>query len=159
MGGQNIYSVIAVVVSVVLTALLTYATTRANSRKTARDAAEQTEITVRAQFLVDQSKRISELEGRLDQFGRREREMIERFRSDMESLDARWRHLTNNLVMHVQLLIFRLRRHDIEVPEFKGWDQFIAEGGNVRREWAESWEPSPMRSRPTEKPSDDSGGG
>lgn len=157
MGAQNFYSVIAVVVSALLTGVITYATARAASRRSEREKAGQTEITVRAQFVIDLTKRIKDLEERIDSAAKRERELNDRCASDMESLDARWRHLTNNLVMHSQLLIFRMRRASIDVPEFKGWDQFSAEGGTVRPEWAESWEPSPRPS--TEKKGEDDSGG
>lgn len=155
MNNAGWYTIAAALVTVILSPIITILTVRISSRRTSRDAAEQQEVTVRAKFVTDLTERIGELEDRLDKASKREREMHERYRADMEGLDARWRHLTNNLVMHSQLLIFRLRQNDIDVPDFKGWDQFIAEGGSVRREWTESWEIYPRDHKPENDGSDD----
>lgn len=49
--------------------------------------------------------------------------------SSMARGEERWRHLTGNLAQYVAALQAILRRASIEVPQFSGWDKFLAEGG------------------------------
>jgi hypothetical protein len=45
--------------------------------------------------------------------------------------EARWRHLVNNLAQYIVALRFQLTKAGIAVPRFRGWDHFIADGGDA----------------------------
>lgn len=139
--GDNRYTAIATVLAVIVAAVTTYITTRLAGRRTDRQQADQTEISVRAKFVTELVDRVADLETRLDAAGSRERDLVDRYRADMEALDSRWRHLTNNLVLYTQHMAYLLRKQGVQVPPFTGWDKFAAEGGTVRREWVAEWDP------------------
>jgi CheY-like chemotaxis protein len=129
-------TVIAVFISTALAAFFTWWATRATeSRKASAQAASQ-EVTVRAEFVRDLSARARELEERLDAAGRRERELSDRYHSDLDAIDRRYRHLVTNLIMRERQLRRMLYERGAEhIPVFQGWQQFIDEGGEVREAW------------------------
>ena len=126
--------------AIIITGLVTYFVTRLTDRAKSdaslvRSAADR-EISVRAEFVTHLSTRIRELEERVDAASRRERELIERYRVDIDAIDSRYRHLTNSLVFHVALMRRSMLRAGMSPPEFTGWDSFLNEGGFVRDEWS-----------------------
>lgn len=129
------YTVAAALIAAIVGPFIAVLTTRVSLRRQSRVDAENTEVTVRAKFVQDLTARVSDLEGRLDRASKRERDLVDRYRQDIESVDRRWRHLTNNLLAYSQVIVAKLRASGIDVPPFTGWDRFVEEGGTVRREW------------------------
>jgi uncharacterized protein YceH (UPF0502 family) len=135
MTGEHGPTIIAVVLSVLLSGLVTYVTTRLSAGRTASVRAADQEIMTRAQLVEQMQRRITELEQRLDAALQRERELAERYRSDSDAQESRYRHLTSGLVMYSHILKEIMRKNNLEVPPFEGWERFYKEGGGVVPEW------------------------
>lgn len=135
-------TVLAAIVAAVLSFVVTMLTARLSDTRKAAAAAASQEITVRAQFVQDLTNRVRDLEGRMDLAANRERELVDRYHSDIEAIDRRYRHLVGNLVQRERALRRILRDHKIEdVPDFTGWEQYEREGGELREQWTRKDDP------------------
>lgn len=153
----------AALVSVLLGGAMAWITARASERSKATNAAQQQEITVRAQLVVDMQRELGDLRGALNSAWAREQEAARRHReemaaadqrsrdafqqyqAEMDDLDRRWRHLANAFMQREVVFRRLLSRSGIpeeSIPEFKGFDRFEEEGGTVRDEWRRAVTPS-----------------
>ena len=78
-----------------------------------------------AEATIERNHKLAELRAECDADMRKLSDTITRLAAG----ESRWRHLTGNLAQYVAALQAQLRKAQIEVPRFTGWDTFIADGG------------------------------
>lgn len=145
------------VVTVSLSAIIAIAVARAGKREDAASNADATEVTVRAQFVKDMQLEVTELRKALNIAWDRERALAARYNTDIahqqqqqhdafekfateyDALERRYRHLTAALLQHIVIIRRLLRRAGGTPPDFVGLDRFEAEGGAVHEEWARAF--------------------
>jgi hypothetical protein len=129
-------------VSGAVSVLTTFGIVVFTDRRKVRVNASEREIEARAEFVELLQRRVFELEGRVDTAMRRESELIERFRTDQNDLDRRYRHLTAGFVQYVAILIAKLKALGVtDIPPFEGWTRFMEEGGHALPGWREATDP------------------
>ena len=131
----NIWTALA---ATVVSVLITYIIGRITKRGEAAREANDEEIRVRAKFISDLARRVTELEQAIDAASTRERELTRNHQRDYDNQERRWRHAMGNLVTYVAQLRRRLAYVGASVPAFRGWDQFIRDGGDVPPEWLDA---------------------
>lgn len=139
-------NIAAAVIAASASIIVTFGSIAFTDRRKVRTVASEKEVEARADYVELLQRRVGELEGRIDEASKREREEAilrwqrerdaeARCREELRKLESMWRHLTTSLVQWAIVLKVKLEEKGESVPPFTGLRRFEEEGGNVPEQW------------------------